>query len=113
MLCHHQQKVICYISETLLTPAWLGIMHGGGGNISVKLNDSNFGGKRMTLITFFSRRKFIGILTSNSDLQAISAQLHNWSQTLAVSRAQHNCLRLNMSEHKKTTSSLENRMTNF
>lgn len=37
----------------LLTPAWLGIMHGGGGNISVKLNDSNFGGKRMTLITFF------------------------------------------------------------
>lgn len=98
----------------LLTPAWLGIMHGGGGNISVKLNDSNFGGKRMTLITFFfSRRKFIGIFTSNSDLQAISAQLHNWSQTVAISRAQHNCLWQKISEHKKTAGFPENMMTNI
>lgn len=55
----------------LLTPAWLGIMHGGGGNISVKLNDGNFGGRRMTLFTFFSRGKLIGIFTSNSDLRQL------------------------------------------
>lgn len=55
----------------------------------------------------------MGIFTSNSDLQAISSQLHNWNQTLAISRAQHNCLRLKISEYKKTASFLENRITNF
>lgn len=72
------------ISEILLTPTWLDIMHGVGGNISDKLNGSNFWRKRMTPTTFFfffSGRELINIFAPNSYWQPVIVHLHNWSQT--------------------------------